>query len=284
MTNLLLTGSSGFVGRRFRYQNEDAYKINYVSLQRTSVSEIDFEGVDTILHLAGIAHKMEKTEDSLFYDVNFKLTKEFAIMAKEGGVRHFIYMSSIKAYGNTGSYLTLESPLLPDDAYGKSKLMAEEALQALESDDFKVAIIRPPLIYGPGVKGNMKRLIELVEKRKIIPLGNIENKRSMVSVDNLIFLTNRIIDTQASGVYLVQDQDTLSTTELMRYIAEAKSVDIKLISIPGVFRALIKLLKPGIYKRVFGSLVVDDSVSRSKLDFVPPVSIKQGIEIMTREK
>ena len=282
MKTVLLTGASGFVGQRFCVDNKDRYLIKTVSLQNAQVEDLDLSGVEVILHLAGIAHRMEKTDDSLYFEVNYELTKKLAEAAKQAGVGHFIFVSTIKVYGDDYELLTPETECRPNDAYGKSKLMAEEALKDLESKDFGISIVRPPLIYGQGVKGNMQKLMALVEKRKYIPLGNINNKRSMLGLDNFVALLDRVIKTSKSGTFLIQDSEPESTSKLISEIAKGKNIQIKLISIPGVARFTIKKIAPEIYKRLFGSLVVDDSATRNILSFEPPYSFEEGIRVMAK--
>jgi len=284
MKTVLITGASGFVGQRFCVNNKDRYSIKTVSLQKVQIEDLDFSGVDVILHLSGIAHRMEKTDDSLYFEVNHELTKKLAEAAKQAGVGHFIFVSTIKVYGGDYELLTPETACKPNDAYGKSKLMAEEALKDLESGDFGISIVRPPLIYGPGVKGNMQKLMALVQKRKYIPLGNINNKRSMLGLDNLVALLDRVIETGKSGTFLIQDSEPVSTSKLISEIAKGKNIQIKLISIPGVARFTIKKIAPEIYKRLFGSLVVDDSATRNILSFEPPYSFEEGIRVMAKNK
>lgn len=282
MKELLVTGASGFVGSRFCSQYKDKYSICTISLQKSVVADIDFEKVDTVLHLAGIAHRMEKTPDELYHKINHKLSYELALKAKEAGVKHFIYMSTIKVYGDHMELVAPDVPCEPDDAYGESKLLGENAIQSLSSDKFIVSIIRPPLIYGPGVKGNMKKLIELTGKRKVLPFGRIDNQRSLVGIDNLLALIELILKNRPSGVFLVQDAQPLSTSQLIELIGEAQGRSLKLISIPGIVRSLLKVLKPGIHKRLFGSLLVDDSQTRSELGFTPPISTDEGIKAMIK--
>ena len=276
MKTVLITGASGFVGQRFCVHNKDRYIIKAVSLQNTQVKDLDLSGVDVILHLAGIAHRMEKTDDSLYFEVNYELTKKLAEAAKQARVGHFIFVSTIKVYGDDHQLLTPETECRPSDAYGKSKLMAEEALKNLESDDFRASIVRPPLIYGQGVKGNMQKLIKLVENRKYIPLGNINNERSMVGVDNFIALLDKVIESRVSGTFLIRDSEPTSTSRLISEIAKGKNIHINLISIPGVMRFAMKVLAPEIYKRLFGSVVVDDKATRDILNFDPPYSFIQN--------
>lgn len=282
MKKVLVTGSSGFVGRLFCSGHQDRYQLTTVSLQNVAVEDLKLSDVDVILHLAGIAHRMEKTDDRLYFDVNFELTKKLAQASKKAGVKQFIFMSTIKVYGEHSQWLTPETLCTPNDAYGKSKFMAEEYLRELSSSQFNVAIIRPPLIYGPGVKGNMDRLIQLVSHRKFIPLGNIENKRSMVSIDNLIQLINLIIEKEAKGLFLVQDRKPISTSDLLKELIKAKQTNAKLISIPYGVRFLIRKFLPHIYKRLFGSLVVDDSSTKNGLNYEPLQSTSEGIKKMIK--
>lgn len=282
MKEVLVTGASGFVGQLFCVKNKDRYIIKTVSLQNIKVKDLDLSGVDVILHLAGIAHRMEKTDDSLYYDVNYELTKELATAAKAANVGHFLFVSTIKVYGDEYELLTPDTECRPNDAYGKSKLLAEEALNGLKSEHFKVSIVRPPLIYGQGVKGNMKKLIALVERRKYIPFGNINNLRSMVGVDNFVALLDRVIETRKSGTFLIQDTEPVSTSRLISEISKAKNINVKLISIPRVMRFTIKKIAPEIYKRLFGSLVVDDSATRNILNFEPPYSFEEGVRLMVK--
>lgn len=279
---LLITGARGFVGQLFCAKNKDRYIIKTVSLQNIKVKDLDLSNVDVILHLAGIAHRMEKTDDSLYYDVNYELTKELASAAKAANVGHFLFVSTIKVYGDEYELLTPDTECRPNDAYGKSKLLAEEALNGLESEHFKVSIVRPPLIYGQGVKGNMKKLIALVEKRKYIPFGNINNLRSIVGVDNFVALLDRVIETRKSGTFLIQDTEPVSTSRLISEISKAKNINVKLISIPRVMRFTIKKIAPEIYKRLFGSLVVDDSATRNILNFEPPYSFEEEVRLMVK--
>jgi len=162
---ILLTGASGFIGQGFIELNSEKYNIESHSLQKNKVSDIDFSRIYSVVHLAGIAHQMQKIDNQIYFDVNHHLTVELAKAAKANGVTHFLFMSTIKVYGEKkeNEVLTEYSTCNPEDAYGKSKLQAEQALQQLESDTFKVSIVRPPLVYGPRVKGNMIRLIQLAD-------------------------------------------------------------------------------------------------------------------------
>jgi len=129
----------------------------------------------------------------------------------------------------------------------------------------------------------MKKLIDLVGKRNFLPLGNIKNKRSMVGLDNLIAFLNRIIEKEVSGIFLVQDDKPMSTSDLIRTIAKSRNPNLKLIAIPGLFQTILKKLVPEIHKRLFGSLVVDDHESKRRIDFKSALSFEEGIELMIKE-
>jgi UDP-glucose 4-epimerase len=155
--------------------------------------------------------------------------------------------------------------------------MAEEYLLSISSNTFKVAIVRPPLVYGPRVKGNMIKLLQLAEKNIILPLGNIGNKRSMVFIDNLVALINNIINKQASGIFIAGDARPISTDELVCLMRRFLHNNSRLVSIPAFLRTIIKKVKPALYVRLFGSFVVDNGGTNKLLNFTPPYSTEYGI-------
>ena len=280
---MVVTGASGFVGRRFMELNKDKFELVPVSLRSTTVEDIDLEGVHSIVHLAGKAHEMNPVPDQVYYDVNYTLTKKLAEEARRKGVPHFVYASSVKVYGDEAAVILNEKSLCtPTDAYGKSKLQAEEMLQHLSGLHFKVAIVRPPLVYGPEVKGNMIRLLQLADKNYPLPFGSINNKRSMVHLDNLIMLINTIIVRQATGIFIAGDQQPVSTDFLIRTIRKNLGKPENMISIPGVVKKLLQTIKPALYTRLYGSYVIDNTSTNKRLAFDPPVSTEAGIAQMVQ--
>lgn len=278
---LLVTGTGGFIGRRFLELNRDLFDLLPVSLRETAVEDIPLEGVDAIVHLAGKAHEMRPVPDQVYYDVNYTLTKKLAEEARKKGVPHFIYASSVKVYGDEAERMLDEkSPCVPTDAYGKSKLQAEEMLQHMSALNFKVAIVRPPLVYGPQVKGNMIRLLQLADKNIPLPFGNITNKRSMVYLDNVIHLINTIAEQQATGIFIAGDDAPVSTGYLISTIRKYLGKPANLLSIPGFARKLLQTVRPALYTRLFGSYIIDNSTTNRRLRFQPPVSTEKGIEEM----
>ncbi len=278
---LLVTGTGGFIGSRFLELNRDAFDLLPVSLRETAVEAIPLEGVDAIVHLAGKAHEMKPIPDQIYYDVNYTLTKKLAEEARKKGVPHFIYASSVKVYGDEGDVMLDErSHCAPTDAYGKSKLQAEEMLQHMSALNFRVAIVRPPLVYGPQVKGNMIRLLQLADKNYPLPFGNISNKRSMVYLDNVIYLINTIAEQQATGIFIAGDDAPVSTGYLVGTIRKYLGKPPNLLTIPGFARKLLQAVRPALYTRLFGSYIIDNSLTNRRLHFQPPVTTERGIEEM----
>lgn len=283
MKRIAVTGTTGFVGKRLLAYNENRFEILPVLLRERSVQELDFRGITSVVHLAGKAHQMEPIEDQVYFDVNYELTRQLADRARQQGVQQFIYISSTKVYGDDiHEVLNEQSPCAPGDAYGASKLKAEQYLQSVGSSSFKVAIVRPPLVYGPEVKGNMIRLLHLANKNWPLPFGKSGNARSMVFVDNLIELLNTIIERQAEGVFVAGDRAPLSTDQLLLLMRQQLGNRKRLVSIPGIVRTLIKQVKPALYTRLFGSFVVDNQQTNRRLDFVPPYTTEQGIAEMVK--
>lgn len=280
---ILITGASGFVGKRYLVYNKDKYTIMPVSLRKTTPEQIDYSKVDTIVHLAGMAHQMQKIDDQIYFDVNYELTKNFAQAAKNNKVKHFIFISTIKVFGeHQKAVLNENSPCEPvNDPYGESKLKAEQVLEKMNDDEFCVSIVRPPLVYGPGVKGNLIRFLELANKSYPLPFKAVDNKRTMVFLDNLIELINRLTDAPQNGIFLAGDRAPISTTTLISTMRKQMGKSPNLFVMPTPFKALLKMLKPGLAIRLYDSLEMNTSNTNQRLNFEPPYSIEEGIKSMT---
>lgn len=257
---LMITGASGFIGSNFIKKYKDNYNIIPVSLIKQKIEEIDFNGVDTVLHLAALVHQMKGAPRERYFEINTELTRKVAEKAKQSGVKHFIFYSTVKVYGYDGDLynhdiiLDEDSPCNPTEPYGESKLLAEKILKNLEDEKFKVAVIRPPMVYGEGVKGNMDSLIKLVKFCPVLPFNYDKNRRSMVEINRLLNYTKYIIDTNFTGVFIPLDEKNISLKEIVERIE--KELNIKRINIPIVkplFSILCKI-KPNIMVRLYGSL------------------------------
>ena len=281
---LMITGASGFIGSNFIERYKDKYNIIPVDLLKIKPEEIDFRGVDTVLHLAALVHQMKGAPREKYFEVNTELTRRVAEEAKKQGVRHFVFYSTVKVYGYDGDLynhniiLNEESECKPmNDPYGESKWEAEKILRRLEDDNFKIGIIRPPMVYGKGVKGNMESLIKLVKMLPILPFNYDKNRRSLVNIENLMYLTTLVIDKEASGVFLPLDEKNISLKEIVEGIE--KAYNLKRINIPmiqPIFWLLTKM-KPNIMVRLFGTLQFDNQQTKEKLGYIAKVKYVEGI-------
>lgn len=282
MVKVLITGSNSFIGTNFRKFSH--YKdVDEISLALNIPEVIEFGKYDVVLHLAAIVHQSKKIPDSVYYKVNRDLCLKVAEQAKKNGVKQFVFLSTLKVYGENFSGKNLRdesSECFPDDAYGKSKHEAEIGLKKLEDEHFVVSIIRTPLVYGDGVKANMLKIIKLIDSFPVLPFTKVNNKRNYTYTENLVGFIDRIIDTKASGIFIAMDKDSISTTELVNYLAESLGKKVKLFKLPGFFIKLCTLLAPGVFSRLFGSSEFDNSKTLASLKYQPPFSTKEGIKRM----
>ncbi|WP_240626119.1 NAD-dependent epimerase/dehydratase family protein [Fusobacterium canifelinum] len=282
---LMITGASGFIGSNFIEKYKDEYNIIPIDLLKISPEELNFNGVDCVLHLAALVHQMKEIAREKYFEVNTELTRRVAESAKKNGVKHFVFFSTVKVYGYDGdlknhNYVLNEfSECNPKgDPYGESKLEAEKILKKMETENFIVAIIRPPMVYGKGVKGNMENLIKLIKFSPILPFKYDKNKRSLVNIDNLLYLTYLVINKQAKGIFLPLDDKNLSLQEIFEGIEEAlgiKRINIKLFQ--PIFWVLTKI-KPIIMLRLYGSLQFNNEQTKREIDYQPKITYKKGVK------
>jgi nucleoside-diphosphate-sugar epimerase len=303
---ILITGASGFVGQalfaRLVKQQPVRISVRAPLLEETSPEtevvraqlspDQDWSdalfGVSVVVHCAARVHVMnEESPDPLaeFRRVNVDGTLHLAREAAAVGVKRFVFLSSIKVNGEETALdqpFTEEDIPAPKDPYGISKYEAEEQLQQLARDTgMEVVIIRPPLVYGPGVKGNFKNLIHWMAKGIPLPLGAINNKRSFVALDNLIDLIITCLDHPAAAnqVFLAGDGEDLSTTILLGKVASVLGKPARLFPVPEFFlRETARILgKQAIINRLCDSLQVDISKARRVLGWTPPVTVDEGL-------
>lgn len=311
--NILLTGSSGFVGesllqRIHKYhqiqkttaifrqpeQISHAHKSNIFpeiipSLEQLAQSQELLSQVDCIIHLAARVHQMhDSVTDPLaaFRAVNTKATEELALAASKAGVKRFIFLSSIKVNGEENSKDTIyqeTSIASPQDPYGISKWEAEEKLRHVSNQTgLEVVILRPPLVYGPKVKANFLKMIEIIHKGIPLPLASVNNLRSLVFVENLTdaIINAAIHPAAASQTFLISDGYDISTSDLIKQIATSLQKTPKLLPFPPKLLKLAGQLtgKSDTLDRLTGSLVVDSSKIRQTLNWTPPYTFEQGIQ------
>jgi len=244
-------------------------------------------GIETVVHLAARVHVLtDRARDPLaeFRRVNVAGTKSLAHAAASVGVRRLVYVSSIKVNGECTHDSAFTETDMPDpqDAYGMSKLEAEQALRRIaEETGLEVVIVRPPLVYGPGVGGNFLRMMNWINRGMPMPLGSIRNSRSLIYLDNLVeALAASVTHTRAAGkIFLVSDGEDVSTPELIRRLARAMGRPARLLPFPLVLLRLAGSLagKSAEIERLAGSLRVDISKIRRELGWTPTFSMDQGM-------
>lgn len=282
MPKILITGANSFLGKNY-IRHSKFRDVEEVSLIEKIPEDIKFNQFSIIIHLAAIVHQSKKISENVYFEINRDLCHKVAENAKKAGVKQFVFLSTVKVYGDSrgGSKpLNEDSPCNPDDSYGKSKLEAEHGLRKLEDENFTVSIIRTPLVYGSGVKANMLSIMKLCEQFPILPFGDIDNRRSFTFVENLVAYIDRIIEKRESGVFIAMDKDSLSTSELLRLISKYLRKKVILIKVPEIFLKIGNVFFPQILSRLYGSLEFDNSKTLKLLDFKTPYSTEEGIKKM----
>lgn len=277
MKKILITGAGSYIGTSFeKYINtnfRDKYTVDTVDMIGGGWKEKDFSPYDAVFHVAGIAHsdngKISPEKENLYYAVNTELTSAAAEKAKSDDVRQFIFMSSAIVYGNSApigktKIITADTPVSPANCYGDSKVQAEKRLKLLEDKNFKVVILRPPMIYGKGSKGNYPLLAKLALKLPVFP--KVQNERSMLYIENLCEFVRLMIENVESGTFFPQNNEYSNTSELVEMIAAAHGKKIRLL---GGFTWLLKIMScfTGLVNKAFGNLTYEKSISKYKENY-----------------
>nr|APZ79234.1 NAD-dependent epimerase/dehydratase [Streptococcus suis] len=270
MKRVLITGANSYIGTSFeKYvkENNVDFEIDTLDLLDPNWQEYNFSGYDSVFHVAGIAHfSKDESKKELYYKVNTELTEHVAKAAKQAGVGQFIFMSSIIVYGDSTSgerVITKDTQPAPSDFYGDSKLQAEQRLEKLVDNNFRVVIIRPPMIYGKGSKGNYPKLSKLAQKTPVFP--DFSNSRSMLHIDNLSEFLVQVIFLNNAGIFFPQNSEYVKTSELVRVIAKTHG---KKMYQTTIFNPVIKLLfHLDIVKKVFGNLTYNQSLSQYEFEY-----------------
>ena len=272
MKRILITGAGSFVGesvKNYILGTSSEFEIDAVDTMEDHWKQADFSQYDAVFHVAGIAHVDPKPEMApLYYKVNRDLTIEIARHAKSEGVKQFVFMSSRIVYHASkslkGNVTRPETQPAPNDFYGDSKLQAENGLHELECESFKICILRPPMIYGPGNKGNLPRLGWLATKLPVFPAWH--NKRSMLHVNNLAEFVKQIILREMSGTFFPQNAELADTVEIVRHFAKEHNHKIWISRIFNPFVWLGSLFLPAIPKMFADSYYVPE-MSQYEFDY-----------------
>jgi UDP-glucose 4-epimerase len=278
MKKILITGAHSYVGTSFEnwMQQYENYQIDTLDMLDENWKETSFSGYDVVFHVAGLAHaditSVSKEIQDKYYLVNCDLAIETAQKAKNDGVKQFIFMSSMSIYGDSARVgkikaISQNTQAVPSNFYGDSKLKAEKGMLKLRDDAFKVVIIRPPMVYGYGSKGNFPTLEKLAATMPIFP--TVKNQRSMIFVNNLCEFVHLSIERECDGIYYPQNEEYVCTVDMVRQIAMESH---KKIWFTGLFNWGIYLLstipgKIGKYtNKAFGSLIYEFELSSKDID------------------
>ncbi|HOI25726.1 MAG TPA: NAD-dependent epimerase/dehydratase family protein [Caldisericia bacterium] len=282
MKKILITGANSYIGTSFekwvnRYPNE--YEVHTIDMKKKEWKDSSFRSFDVVFHVAGIVHiKETSNNEDLYYQVNRDLAYETAQKAKDDGVEQFLFLSSMSVYGVENGVIDKNTPLKPSSAYGKSKIEAEQLINELQDDSFTVVTLRPPMVYGKGCRGNYPRLASLALKTPVFP--KVDNKRSMIYIDNLSEFVKQLIDNRSVGLFFPQNVEYVNTSEMVRLIAETHG---KRLVMTELFNPLLMLLNVSTVKKLFGNLVYDISMSEYESEY-RVCSFKESIKTTENRK
>ena len=276
MKRILITGANSYIGTSFEaymQKHADGYAVDTVDMIDGTWREKDFSGYDTVFHVAGIAHsdngRISEEKAKLYYAVNTDLTIETAKKAKADGVKQFIFMSSAIVYGNSAplgrtKMITANTPVSPANCYGDSKVQAENGILPLADESFKVVILRPPMIYGKGSKGNYPTLAKFAKKLPLFPY--VKNQRSMLYIENLTEFIRLMIANEENGVFFPQNAEYSNTSEMVQEIGCIHGKKVRLVK---GFTWALKILScfTGLINKAFGSLTYDQAISQYKQEY-----------------
>ncbi len=280
MKRVMIAGAGSYIGTAFENwirDNSHSIVTDTQDMRSDSWRERDFSQYDAVFHVAGIAHadvgKVSEEQKALYYKVNADLAVECARKAKEEGVGQFLFMSSMIVYGDAAGIgrryvITEDTPLAPAGFYGDSKVKAEEGLRRLADESFKVVILRPPMIYGKGCRGNYPLLARMAVRLPLFP--DVPNQRSMLYVGNLCKFVSLMIENEEDGVFFPQNEEYVRTGAMVQRIAESHGRQIRLTRLFNPVLALLGRGKGrlgGLVNKAFGNMVYDTALSRYRENY-----------------
>lgn len=274
MKKVLITGKSSYIGdsvREYLSQEPNQYAVEIKDTIGWNPKPNDFSSFDVVFNVAGIAHIKETRENrNLYYEVNRDLAVKIATAAKEAGVKQFILLSTMSVYGVVKGRITKDTPTNPMNAYGRSKVEADEAIERLADDSFKFACLRPPMVYGKGCKGNYQRLREFALKSPLFP--EFDNKRSMIYIGNLCEFVKNCIDYEKEGLFFPQNAEYTKTSDMVERIAACYGKKIKLTK---VFNWAIRIVPLKVLEKVFGDLIYEKVDAVEKYTFIESIQLTE---------
>ncbi|MCD7791361.1 MAG: sugar nucleotide-binding protein [Bacteroides thetaiotaomicron] len=287
MKRILITGANSYIGisvENWLNKTHGKYIVDTLDMIGDAWRDYDFSSYDVVYHVAGIAHadvgNVTEEQKKLYYQVNTDLAVETAEKAKASGVKQFIFMSSMIVYsGCKEKIITANTQPNPLNFYGDSKWQADQKIRALADDNFKVVVLRPPMIYGKGSKGNYPELAKLASKLPVFPI--VKNKRSMLYIENLCQFVKLMIDNEESGVFFPQNAEYTNTSDMVQMIAEVKGHRIVMVPFTNTAVKLMGKVPGkigGLANKAFGDSAYEMGMSAYKEDY-RVVSLRKSIEL-----
>lgn len=255
MKRILITGANSYIGvsfERYMAQWSEQYQVDTVDMIDGTWREKSFAGYDAVYHVAGIAHQKETAENAhMYYQINRDMAMETAEKAKCEGVKHFVFLSTMAVYGIEEGCITRDTIPAPKSNYGKAKYEAEQMIAQIQSEDFIVTIMRPPMVYGEGCKGNYQSLVKFAKVMPFFP--DYQNQRSMIHIDRLSWYVKTVLDCKWQGIILPQDKEFVCTCRMVQQIAGDNGKKLRLLKILNPFVSVAKAFT-GIGRKAFGDL------------------------------
>jgi len=261
MKKILITGANSYIGLSFETYIEERYSDDYIidtiDMMDKDWEKKSFAEYDVVFHVAGIAHQKETRKNRhLYYEVNCDLAVKTAAKAKQEGVSQFVFLSTMSVYGKNTGVITKETKPNPTSSYGKSKLQAEEEFRKLQTETFQVVILRPPMVYGKGCRGNFQAIVKIVDTLPIFP--KVNNRRSMIYIENLCAFVVMCVQEELKGIFYPQNQAYMNTSAMAAGIAQTKKKKIIFSKLLGFFALMAAKVVPSAAK-AFGNLIYEDT-------------------------
>ena len=261
MTRILITGANGYIGGHLKRHLSNRYAVHTFSQLHSDIHSLDLRGVALVIHCAALVHKNSNDSYEAYKSINSDYPVELAKKSVKAGVPHFIFLSSFSVYGSAVSLVDCKTKPQPDNNYGRSKLLAEQRLLKIAtSENIRVSILRLPMVYGPNAPGNISSLLKIVKLLPVLPLGGINNKRSLLSINNLKIYVDYIISARLDGITIAIDPRPVSTSEIVKALPSWFGNKPILFSFP-ILPIILRKIAPSLQSKIFGNLTAENSIS-----------------------
>ena len=284
MKKIVITGKNSYIGTNIKnrlLQNAGEFSVDEVDVETTEWENYDFSGTDTVVHVAGIVHRPDITDWNIYEKVNITLANNIAGKAKATGVKQFIFFSTMAVFGVrkrlSTNVIDENTPKNPTGMYGKSKLIAEEKLLSMQGDDFKVCVVRPPNVYGKNCRGNyISGFVKIVKLLPAIPEAFEDVKQSMIHIDNLSEFIKLLIENESNGIFMPQDERSVSAVELMKTMSKVIGKEKKVSKLLGLGVSMLRFIP--VVKKAYGGIEYRCELSDSYFGKYQTISFAQAIE------